>query len=267
MSVSGHLGELRKRVIVCIAVYIVAFLICLRFAGRLVTMFTDMGTGYGYRYVYIAPQELLMVYFSIALLGALVIDLPVIFYQLYCFSAPGLLKREQRAFQLAVFFGSLSFLVGIAFAYKISVPFMLYFLISFTREVAVTASISIQEFVNFLLTVFLIFGCIFELPLLSVILAMLGILNSEILKRGRKVVIVLIFFIAAIVTPPDIASQIITAIPMCLLYELSIFLAKIFYRKRESSEEDEEDKDRDRLDGGSADHESVIGENKDADGA
>ena len=116
--------------------------------------------------------------------------------------------------------------MGVAFAYFISLPFMLRFLIQFTGEVDVSASISIQQYVGFLMTVFVIFGLVFELPVVSVLLTGLGIVKAEWLMKGRKVMIVIIFVLAAIITPPDIVSQIMVAIPMIGLYELSIALSK-----------------------------------------
>ena len=129
------------------------------------------------------------------------------------------------------------------FAYFISLPFMLSFLIQFTGEVDVSASISIQEYVSFLLTVFIIFGFLFEMPVVSVLLTGLGVLKAEWLAKGRKVMIVVIFVVAAIITPPDVASQIMVAIPMLMLYELSILLSRLVgmrKQERQNSENESE---------------------------
>ena len=232
MSLSGHLKELRNRVLVCVLVLLAGFVACLSLAPRLVTMLTDMGMAYNYVYVYIAPQELLMVYISLALTGGLVLSFPFIAYHAYAFCGPGLKQRE-RVFMLGtLFFGTVCFCIGVLFAYSLSVPFMLRFLIQFTGEVNVSASISIQEYVNFLLTVFVIFGAVFELPVISVLLTMLGILRAEWMAKGRKAMIVVIFLLAAIITPPDVVSQVMVAVPMIGLYELSIFLCRLFGRKK-----------------------------------
>jgi sec-independent protein translocase protein TatC len=115
--------------------------------------------------------------------------------------------------------------IGVAFARYISLPFVLRFLIQFTGEVDVAASISIQQYVGFLLTIFVVFGLVFELPVVSVLLTGLGLIRAEWLKAGRKIMIVVIFVLAAIITPPDVVSQIMVAVPMILLYELSIALS------------------------------------------
>ena len=127
--------------------------------------------------------------------------------------------------------------MGVAFAYFISLPFMLRFLIQFTGQVDVAASISIQSYVSFLLTVFVIFGLVFELPVVTVLLTGLGIVKAEWLARGRKVMVVIIFVLAAIITPPDIVSQIMVAVPMLALYELSIVLSRLVGKSKKSAAE------------------------------
>ena len=231
MSLSGHLKELRNRTFVCVAVLLVGVCLCLSFAPRLVTLLTDMGQEYHYVYVYIAPQELLMVYFSIALTGGLVLAFPFISYHTYAFCSPGLRRKEKSVILGTLFFGTICFCLGVLFAYFLSVPFMLRFLIQFSTEVSVSASISIQQYVSFLLTVFVIFGIVFELPVISVLLTMLGLIKAAWMVKGRKVMMVCIFFIAAVITPPDVVSQVMVAVPMIGLYELSILLSRLFERK------------------------------------
>lgn len=232
MSLSDHLRELRNRIIVSLLVFVVGIVVCFAYADPFVSMLTALGEQYGYVFVYIRPQELLMVYFSMSLLGGLVMALPVIAYEVYAFCSPGLKKTEKSMMLLGLTFGTLFFCLGVLFAFKITVPFMLRFLIGFSDNVAVSASISIQEYINFLMMVFTIFGVIFELPVLSVILTTLGIVRPEWLIAARKPMIVGIFFVAAIITPPDIVSQIMVAIPIIFLYELSIILSKVVYRMK-----------------------------------
>ena len=237
MSLSGHLRELRNRILICVILLVVVFGICLSFAPRLVTLLTDMGRRYDYVYVYIAPQELFLVYMNVALVGAVVVCFPVLAYQVYAFCSPGLSGKERGYISGALIAGGLCFLVGVAFAYFISLPFMLRFLIQFTGEVDVSASISIQQYVSFLLTVFVIFGLVFELPVVSVLLTRLGLVRAEWLVKGRKVMIVIIFVLAAIITPPDIVSQIMVAVPMLGLYEISIMLSRLVGKAKKSAAE------------------------------
>ncbi|MBQ3701364.1 MAG: twin-arginine translocase subunit TatC [Oscillospiraceae bacterium] len=237
MSLSGHLRELRNRILICVILLVAVFGICLTYASHIVTLLTNMGQRYDYTYVYIAPQELFLVYLNVALVGAVVVCFPVLAYQVYAFCSPGLTGKERAYISGSLIAGALCFLLGVAFAYFISLPFMLRFLIQFTGEVDVSASISIQQYVGFLLTVFVIFGLVFELPVVSVLLTGLGIVKAEWLMKGRKVMIVIIFVLAAIITPPDIVSQVMVAIPMIGLYELSIALSKFVGKlKREKVE-------------------------------
>ena len=237
MSLSGHLKELRNRILVCVLLLLVVFTLCLSIAPRIVTLLTDMGMRYNYVYVYIAPQELFLVYMNVALVGAVVVCFPVLAYQIYAFCSPGLSRKERTYISGSLLAGALCFLVGVAFAYFISLPFMLRFLIQFTGEVDVAASISIQSYVSFLLTVFVIFGLVFELPVVSVLLTGLGLVRAEWLLKGRKVMIVVIFVLAAIITPPDIVSQVMVAVPMLGLYELSILLSRMVGKMKKAEAE------------------------------
>ena len=241
MSLSGHLRELRNRILVVVILLLAAFMACLSFSPNLITFLTDMGEKYNYVFVYIAPQELLLVYLNTALVGALVVCFPVVAYEVYAFCSPGLKKRERTFFIASLLAGTLFFVFGVAFARYISLPFVLRFLIQFTGEVDVSASISIQQYVGFLLTIFVVFGLVFELPVVSVLLTGLGLIRAEWL---RKIMIVIIFLMAAIITPPDVVSQVMVALPMILLYELSIALSSLVgKRRREKLGDDDEEEE------------------------
>jgi len=241
MPLTGHLKELRNRIIICVLCLLVFFMIGLHFAPVLINLLTDIGKQYGYDFVYIAPQELLLQYFSIALLAGICLETPILLYHIWAFIQPGLKKNENRMFMGALIFGLIFFVVGVLFAYKIMLPFMLRFLIRLSKGSDVRASVSVANYITFLMTIFLIMGVVFELPIISVTLTQLGLVKISWMKKARKVVIVVIFIIAAIVTPPDIVSQIMVALPMIVLYEFSIlicsFLGKI--RKKQETEDEE----------------------------
>ncbi len=239
MPLTGHLKEMRNRVAVMLVFFVAGVLLCLYFSPQIVTTLMDLGTRYNYTFVYLSPQELLLVYFSISLIGGLVIASPVIAFEIYAFCVPGMKRTEQVFFALALVFGGICFLIGVAFAYFITMPFMLNFLIQFSDGIEVTDSISIKEYINFLMTVFIIFGIVFEMPMASVILTRLGILRAEWLVKGRKVAIVVIFLVAALITPPDVVSQVMVAVPMIALYQVSIFLSRLV-RKRNKAEKEKE---------------------------
>lgn len=245
MSLSGHLKELRNRILVVVILLLVAFTACLSFAPQFITFLTDMGKAYNYVFVYIAPQELLLVYLNAALVGALIICFPVVSYEVYAFCSPGMKKKERTFFIGSLLAGTLFFVVGVAFARFISLPFVLRFLIQFTGQVDVSASISIQQYIGFLLTIFVVFGLVFELPVVSVLLTGLGLIQASWLRKGRKVMIVIIFVLAAIITPPDVVSQVMVAVPMIGLYELSIGLSSLVGKRRKANLDSDEDEDED----------------------
>lgn len=241
MTLTGHLRELRNRLVVCIVCLLVSSLAGLHFAPELVEALTDIGKSYGYTYVFIAPQELLMQYFSIALLAGVCITFPMILYQIWAFVQPGLQKNENVLFLCAIFFGLLCFGAGIIFAYKIMLPFMLHFLIGISAGSEIVATISVQNYITFLLTIFMIFGIVFELPVISVLLTQMRLLKVEWMKKGRRVIIIVIFVVAALITPPDIISQVMVAIPMIGLYEISIVICSILMKFRKKKEADSEE--------------------------
>ena len=245
MTLTGHLKELWNRLIICAAVFVVGVIGFLAISDKLIDLLTAMAMNANYTFVFLAPQEKLMQYFRVSLIAAVIVTIPVALYQVYAFAKPGLKRSESFFFRLVLLFGLALFCVGVLFAYKVTLPFMLNFLVTLEGTDYITASISIESYINLCLTMFIIFGCVFEMPLVTIILAKMGIANPQLMKKGRGIAIVLIFFVAAVVTPPDIVSQCMVAIPMVLLYFVSTFLSGIFYKPRteEGEEEDEEDED------------------------
>ena len=244
MSLGGHMKELRNRLAVCALIFVLGTLFFLAHAADLVTLLADMGRSCGYQFVVIAPQEKLLQYFRLAIMAAVVVTVPVALYEAWAFAKPGLKKSEYVFFGLTLLLGLGLFCVGVFFAYKVTLPFMLNFLITLEGTDYIAAQISIASYLSFVLMIFTIFGFIFEIPLVTIILAKLGIASPDLMTKGRGVAIVLCFFVAAVITPPDIVSQTMVAIPMVLLYQISIWLAKIFYKPRlDEDDEDEEEDD------------------------
>ncbi len=243
MPLSGHLRELRNRILVVVIVLIAAMLVGLNYAREIVNVLLDLGRANQYQFVFIAPQEMVIQYFTISLVFAGLVGLPVIFYELYMFMSPGLSHLERICTVLALLFGVVFGCLGILFAYKILLPFMLHFMIGLSDGTGVQASISVASYISFLMSIFIIFAVIFEFPVVSVLLNQIGILKVEWMKAFRRYIIVLIFFAAAIVTPPDIVSQIMVAIPMLFLYEFSIILCSVlnkFRRKKQTETEEQQ---------------------------
>ena len=245
MSVSEHLRELRSRVIVCLAVMAALFLLALSQASRLVTFLTSFGEQYGYRFVYISPQELLLEYFSVAFVCAVCLSLPVILYEVWEFAEPGLKKKEKLGLGLVLGFGIVFAALGVFFAFRVMMPFMLRFLFTLSGGTGIEASISVQNYLSFVLLIFMIFAAVFELPVAACALTAIGLLRVEWMKKGRRVIIVLVFVIAAVITPPDVTSQIMVALPMLVLFEVSIVLCSLVEKIRDKGNRTESSRDPD----------------------
>jgi sec-independent protein translocase protein TatC len=166
---------------------------------------------------------------KILLMAAFLIALPVVLYQAWAFVAPGLYSHEKKLVLPLVISSTMLFFIGVAFCYFFVFGQVFKFIQSFAPK-SITAAPDIEAYLSFVLTMFLAFGLAFEVPIVVVVLARMGVVTLDKLKAFRSYFVVLAFIIAAIVTPPDVVSQLALAIPMCLLYELGIWAAKIFIK-------------------------------------
>jgi len=163
---------------------------------------------------------------KITLLAAFLVALPYVLYQLWAFIAPGLYNHEKRLVLPLVISSTLLFLLGVAFCYFFVFGRVFHFIQSFAPK-SITAAPDIEAYLGFVLTMFLAFGATFEVPIVVVVLARMGVVSIAKLKSFRGYFIVLAFIVAAVITPPDIVSQLSLAIPMCLLYEVGLFAARM----------------------------------------
>ena len=176
---------------------------------------------------------------KILFLAAFMIALPVVLYQVWAFVAPGLYSHEKKLVLPLVISSTLLFFVGVAFCYFLVFGQVFAFIQSFAPK-SITAAPDIEAYLGFVLSMFLAFGLAFEVPIAVVVLARMGIVSVQKLRDFRGYFIVLAFVVAAIVTPPDVVSQLSLAIPMCLLYEVGIWAAQIFIKHTKAPEEAEE---------------------------
>ena len=214
-----HLTELRRRLIIIFAVNIAASLVCYQFMERLIQVFLDLNTYM--ELIYISPSELFMVYVKLALICAVIFCFPITVLQIWLFVAKGLLKKEKLYVLLSLFFGLFFFVGGAFFCYEVVLPVMLQFFSRITVA-DIRPMISIQNYISFCTTMLLSFGAAFELPVVVFLLSELELLKPDIMKRGHGVFILLIFIVAAVITPPDVVSQILLALPMTGLLEISM---------------------------------------------
>lgn len=180
-----------------------------------------------------------MVPLKILLMTAFLIALPVVLYQGWAFVAPGLYTHEKKLVLPLVISSTILFFIGVAFCYFFVFGQVFKFIQSFAPK-SITAAPDIEAYLSFVLTMFLAFGLAFEVPIVVVVLARLGMVSIDKLKGFRSYFVVLAFIIAAVVTPPDVVSQLALAIPMCLLYELGIWAAQIFIRHTQAPADPDE---------------------------
>ena len=176
-----------------------------------------------------------MVPLKILLMGAFLLALPVVLYQVWAFVAPGLYAHEKKLVLPLVISSTLLFFIGVAFCYFFVFGQVFAFIQSFAPK-SITAAPDIEAYLSFVLTMFIAFGLAFEVPIVVIVLARMGIVSIQKLKDFRGYFVVLAFIIAAIVTPPDVVSQLALAIPMCLLYEVGIWAAQLFIKHTKAPE-------------------------------
>lgn len=239
MSFLEHLEELRMRIIKSVLGLFAATIICGIFSDWIINeviLKLSRSTNPPLTLINTIPYGQITFYMVVILVAGLILSSPWILYQIWKFIEPGLLPKEQKYISGIIFFTTICFLLGVAFAYFIMLPYMLQFFATFGTE-GITNMISITEYMSFVLQLILISGLIFELPMASYFLARLGILTPRFMKKYRRHAIVIILILAAIITPTtDPFTMGIFAIPMMLLYELSIVIAAVAKRKREAAE-------------------------------
>jgi sec-independent protein translocase protein TatC len=178
---------------------------------------------------------------KITLMAAFLLALPVVLYQAWAFVAPGLYTHEKKLVLPLVVSSTFLFLIGVAFCYFFVFGQVFKFIQGFAPK-SITAAPDIEAYLSFVLTMFIAFGATFEVPIVVIVLARLGLVPIEKLKAFRAYFIVLAFVVAAVVTPPDVISQLALALPMCLLYEVGIWAAQIFIRHTQAPEAEHSDK-------------------------
>lgn len=228
----SHLVELRVRLLRAVAAVLVLAVALIPFGNRLYTtiaapLLSKLPTGA--QMIAIDPASPFFTPLKLSFFVALIIAMPFVLYQIWAFVAPGLYRREQKLAVPLLISSTLLFYLGCAFAYFFVLPTVFGFMQSVAPEgVAVMTDISL--YLDFVLVIFLAFGVTFEVPVATVILVALGWVSVEQLRSARSYVVVAAFVIAAVLTPPDVVSQLLLAIPMLILYEIGIIAARLMVR-------------------------------------
>jgi sec-independent protein translocase protein TatC len=236
MSLTEHLSELRIRLLRIIIALAVGFGICYYYKDLVFDIITKPLTQVlpsESHLIYTGLTEAFFVYMKLAFFASLLITSPYILHQIWKFISPGLLPKEKKYVVPFVLSSTSLFLGGVLFGYFIVLPPAFKFFVSFNNQY-LQAMISFREYLSLFVTFLLGFGLSFELPVFIFFLTKLGVVNAKMLSQQRKYAILLIFIAAAILTPsPDALSQILMAIPLMLLYEVSIFLAKFAKKSKD----------------------------------
>jgi len=242
MSLTEHLIELRKRLIRSVIILGIGFGVCYYYKDWIFDIITQPLTQVlpkNSYLIYTGLTEAFFVYMKLAFFASLIITSPFILYQIWKFISPGLLPKEKKYVVPFVLSSSLLFIGGILFGYFIVLPPAFEFFVSFNNKY-LQAMISFKDYLSLFVTFLLGFGLSFELPIFIFFLTKLGIVNAKMLSKQRKYAILVIFIVAAILTPsPDALSQILMAIPLLFLYEVSIFVARFAEKKKITPENNE----------------------------
>ncbi len=242
MSLFDHLIELRNRLILSVAVLLIAFVVCYAFAeqifGCLVQPLAKIyGEQTGRRLIYTGLTEVFLTYVKVAFFAALCLSFPVIAGQIWAFVAPGLYRHEKKVFLPFLTASPILFLAGAMLAYYGVIPLAWQFFLSFETSNAVNGlpiqlEAKVSEYLSLVMKLMFAFGLCFQLPIVLTLLARVGAVSAAGLAAKRKYAMIGIFIMAAILTPPDVISQVALALPMLALYELSIVAVRLVERRR-----------------------------------
>jgi len=220
-SLISHLEELRKRIICSLFTILIFSVISFFFKEKILSFLTKP---LGQKLIYLSPYGGFLSLLKISLGTGFILSIPFILYHTWKFISPGLYPQEQKI-SVYIIFGTFFFFLGASFFFFLLLPYLIKFFLS-TPELK--PMLEVNKYISFILMFIIIFGIIFELPLIIIILTKFGIVTSETLSKKRHYFVLVIFILAALITPPDVISQLILSFPLILIFELSLIMSKIF---------------------------------------
>lgn len=230
LTLIEHLSELRKRLIISFISLIVCSLASYNYINKIIEFVVKPAKGL--EFIYLSPPELFIAYIKISLVLGLVLSSPVILFQIWRFIKPGLKEKERKYVIFSMFMGIIFLLMGVSFAYYAIIPMTIQFFVKMSVD-GIAPLFSFANYIDFVSSLLLSFGLVFELPLIVILLTQLGLASPAVFKKYRKIVIAVTFIVAAILTPPDVVSQTMMAIPMLFLYEFSIIVSTVIYGRKQ----------------------------------
>jgi len=246
MGLMDHLAELRGRLVRCCIAVMVGFFACWAvvdpiFDALVAPLLSVLPEGS--HAIYTTLPEGFFTRMHIAFVAGVFVSSPVIFYQIWSFIAPGLYEEEKQHIVPVAFMSAVFFISGGAFCYFVVFPNAFSFFVSYATD-TIVAMPKVSDYLSFVLKLILAFGLVFEMPLFAFFLARMGIVTAELMRKVRRYAILGIFIVAAVLSPPDVVSQLLMAAPMLLLYEISILVAAGFGKKPKQETEDSEGQDK-----------------------
>lgn len=227
MTIIEHLEELRTRLIRVLIALAIGTALSFAFTSQIMRVLIAPA---GIKPIFLRPTEMFLTYFKVAMLAGVILAMPVIVYQLIKFAWPGLQRNERTYLGIIVPAATLSFIAGVLFTYLVLLPYALRYLVSFGGDL-VQAQWAISEYITFVTTLLFWSGVVFETPLILFFLARLRIITPQVLSKNRKFAVVIIAVIAAVITPtPDPFNMGLVMVPLLLMYEIGILLARLAYR-------------------------------------
>ncbi len=243
-----HLGELRDRLVRSFIAVGIGFACAYFFKERLfeiliAPLVTAMGESGNAKMIFTGLPEAFFTYLKVSLLAGIMAASPVLFYEFWMFISPGLYRTEKKYLLPIVILSVFFFIVGTSFGYFIVFPYGFAFFLGFATD-TIHAMPSMKEYLGFASKMLLAFGFVFELPLVLTFMARMGLVSVDFLKKNRKYALLIFFVGAALITPPDVVTQIMMAVPLMILYEISIIGARVFGKKAKVEEEEGEEEEK-----------------------
>ncbi len=242
MSVIEHITELRKRLVIIVVFFFIAVIGGFLLSGPIIKYLQHTDEAKSLTLNSFNLTDPLMVYMKFAFIIAFVITSPIILYQLWSFISPGLHEKERKVTLSYIPLSVFLFLLGLSFSYFILFPFVIDFMERISNDLDVNQVIGINEYFTFLIQLTLPFGLLFQLPVVIMFLTRLGIVTPMFLSKVRKYAYFVLLVIAALITPPELASHLMVSIPLFILYEISIWVSRLTYRKSQKLRFEEENK-------------------------
>ncbi|MBP3952998.1 twin-arginine translocase subunit TatC [Bacillus suaedae] len=231
MSVMDHIVELRRRIVITLVFFTVALIAGFFFATPVITYLQSTPTAQDLPMNAFKMTDPIRIFMTFAFASALILTFPVILYQLWAFVKPGLHEIEQKATLAYIPFAFILFLTGIAFSYFVLFPFIVQFMSNLSEKLGITEQYGVNEYFAFLFQITLPFGALFQLPVVIMFFTRLGLITPMFLNQVRKFAYFILLVVAGFITPPELLSHLMVTVPLLLLYEFSIWVSHLTYRK------------------------------------